>query len=191
LFKPSSFLIFLFTIALSGCHSDYTPKPRGYFRIEFPEKKYQLFEPAGCPFSFEIPSYCSPEPDINRFAEPCWMNLKFNSLNGEINLSYKTVNNNLGKYIEDSHTLVYKHTVKADAIDEKRIAYPPHHVYGMMFELGGDAASSIQFYVTDSSAHFIRGALYFNVPPRSDSLAPVIAFVKQDIEHILHTIRWK
>src|SRR4051812_20378112 len=161
LYKPGFFLIVFLALVLHSCHPDYTPKPRGYFRIDFPKKKYKLFDPAGCPFSFEIPDYCFPEPDLNRFAEPCWMNLEFKSLNGEINLSYKTVTNNLGKYTEDSHTLVYKHTVKADAIDETRIAYPPHHVYGLMYELGGEAASSIQFYVTDSTSHFIRGALYF------------------------------
>lgn len=185
------FTIMLMPVLFYSCHPDYSPKPRGYFRIDLPEKKYVAFDPQGCPFSFDIPDYCMAIADSDRFAEPCWMNLVFRKFNGEINLSYKPVNNNLSKFIEDSHTLVYKHTVRAEAIDEKLISFPEHKVYGLLYEIGGNAASSVQFYVTDSSSHFIRGALYFNVPPQSDSLAPVIDFIKADVNRMISSLRWK
>ncbi len=181
-------VIVLFTVS---CSHDYTPKPRGYMRIEFPEKSYQTYVPENCPFQFDIPAYAKVEPDLNRFAEPCWMNMVFSRFRAEVNLSYKPVHGNLNKFIEDCRTLAYKHTVKADAIDEKRIMHERNQVYGLLYEIGGDAASSVQFYVTDSVSHFIRGALYFNAPPRRDSLAPVIDFLEQDIRNLIMTLTWK
>jgi len=182
----------LFTVAfLSSCRQSTTPKPRGYFRIELPEKKYVSVSPEGCPFSFEIPEYAEVQPDVDRYAEPCWMNIVFRNFNGEINISYKKIAGNLSQYTNDSRSLVYKHTVRAEAIDEKRIYHPEKTIYGLMYDIGGNAASSVQFYITDSTNHFIRAALYFNVPPQSDSLAPVIEFIKADIGHLVNTWKWK
>lgn len=175
---------------LASCDPDYVPKPRGYFRIDLPENKYERFVPTDCPFSFEIPQYAQIEYDTNRLTEPCWMYIKFPRFNGEIYLSYKPVRNNLNRFIEDAHTLVYKHTVKADAIHETRII-TPNRVYGVYYEIGGNAASAIQFFATDSSNHYVRGALYFNVLPNSDSIAPVIGFIKKDIKHLINTLEWK
>src|SRR5437879_2835820 len=106
-------VLIIFILFFSSCNHNYLPKPRGYFRIDLPEKNYSRFAPADCPFSFEIPQYADVIPDTNRVAEPCWMYVKFPRFNGEIYLSYKRVENNLNKFLEDAHTLVYKHTVKA------------------------------------------------------------------------------
>jgi len=179
------------SIFLSGCGHDYTPKPRGYFRIEFPEKKYVLFNPPDCPFSFDIPDYGKAVPFINRFSEPCWMDVAFERFNGNISLSYKPLHNNLQNMIEGSRTLVYKHTVKADAINEKLVEFPANHVYGILYEIDGDAASAVQFFATDSVSHFLRGALYFNVEPKSDSLAPVISYLREDIMRMMASLKWK
>jgi gliding motility-associated lipoprotein GldD len=173
-----------------SCNQDYVPKPRGYFRIDMPEKKYSRFSPADCPFSFEIPQYVSVVRDTNNLAEPCWMYIKFSRFNGEIFLSYKEVKNNLNKFLEDSHTLVYKHTVKADQITEKRVGNT-NNVYGILYDIGGNAASSVQFFATDSTKHFIRGALYFNVAPNIDSIRPVLNFIKKDVQHLINTMEWK
>jgi gliding motility-associated lipoprotein GldD len=185
-----SFAVVVLIFFLISCNHDYTPKPRGYFRIEFPEKKYSLFTSANCPFSFEVPQYAEVVRDTNNLAEPCWFYINFPSLNGQIFLSYKEVKNNLNKYLEDAHTLVYKHTVRADAIGEKKII-TRHHASGVFYDIGGNAASPVQFFVTDSTKNFVRGALYFNAIPNSDSIAPVAAFVKKDIEHLISTIQWK
>lgn len=175
---------------LCSCDPDYVPKPRGYFRIELPEKNYSEFSPAGCPFSFEIPQYAEMIRDSNRLAEPCWWYVDFPQFHSQIYISYKKVNNDLNKFIEDAHTLVYKHTVKADAINEKRFSNG-NNVHGVYYELGGNAASQIQFFATDSTSNFIRGALYFNALPNNDSIAPVLKFLKKDIEHLISTLQWK
>lgn len=175
---------------LFGCGENYTPKPRGYFRIDFPAKTYQRFDSI-CPFAFEFPLYGKVEKDVDKNAEPYWMNIVFKDFKSKIHLSYKPVNNNLNKFIEDAHTMAYKHTIKADAIDEKLIIDEKRKVYGLLYEIRGNAASSVQFYVTDSTRHFLRGSLYFDVVPNKDSLAPAIEFFRKDIMHLIETLQWK
>lgn len=94
-------------------------------------------------------------------------------------------------YLEDARTMVYKHTVKADAINEKAFINKEKKVYGVLYDIKGNAASSVQFYLTDSVTHFLRGALYFNAEPNKDSLAPAIKFIHQDIERLIETFQWK
>jgi gliding motility-associated lipoprotein GldD len=167
-----------------------TPKPRGYYRINFPEHKYKSFQPANCPYSFEIPSYATAIPDTNRFAENCWYYLVLPKFNGQIYFTYKTLKNDLYEYTENTRTLVYKHTSRASSINENVMTFSPG-VSGILYDIGGDAASPLQFYVTDSTNHFLRGSLYFNAPPNADSIAPVLAFVKKDVLHLLKTVKWK
>ena len=175
---------------VSSCQDNsYLPKPRGYYRIDLPHKTYNSYE-GYCPFSFEYPSYAKVEMDDERDAKPCWLNIQFPNFNATIHLSYNEVKNNLSKFTEDSRTLTNKHIIKASGIDETIIANP-HHVYGVKFNIEGNTASSVQFYATDSTYHFLRGALYFNVPPQVDSLYPVIRFVEADIDHLIETLKWK
>ncbi len=183
-------MVILVVISFTCCKRHYTPKPAGYLRIDFPEKAYQVYD-STCPFSFEYPVYGKITADTSRIAEPCWINIELARFGGKIHISYKTVNKNLNTYIEDSRTLAYKHTVKADAITENLYSSDERKVYGLLYEIKGDAASNIQFYVTDSTRHFLRGSLYFNVRPNADSLAPVIDFVKNDIIHLVETLKWK
>jgi len=177
---------------LGACQSDseYTPRPRGYFRIELPERSYTRFNPEQCPFSFEIPDYAIPVPDTNRFSEPCWWYLILPKLNAQVYLTYKPLNGDIAKYLEDTHTLVYKHTTRASSIDEQVIQFNPG-VSGVMYSLGGEAASATQFFVTDSVRHFLRGAIYFNVAPNADSLAPVQDYLREDVIRMLKTLEWK
>lgn len=184
------FICSLLMMTQDGCRRKYTPKPRGYFRIDFPEKAYQLYNSI-CPYTFEYPRYGTLVSDSGYLSEPCWMNIEFPRYNGKVHISYKPVSDNIGKLLEDSHTLAYKHTIKAEAIDEKLFIDRENRVYGVMYDIAGDAASSVQFFVTDSVTHFVRGALYFNLQPNSDSLAPVIDFFREDIVHMMETIRWK
>ena len=181
-----------FTLACSvmSCTTDYVPKPHGYFRIELPEKEYRQFNPVSCPFSFEVPEYSETVPDTNALSESCWWYIRYPRFNGELYLSYKPVNDNLNKFIEDSYALVYKHTIKANEINEKRIA-TANNAFGVLYYIGGNAASSVQFFVTDSVNHFLRGALYFNVLPNNDSIAPVTSFIRTDIERLIETLKWE
>jgi len=173
----------------------YTPKPKGYFRIELPEKQYQRYS-SECPYSFEYPVYAQVERH-NTFlgedvSDSCWLDIRIPRLTGDIHLSYKTIggNNTLEKLIEDAHQLAYKHTIKADYIDESLIQTPTG-IGGILYELGGNSASNIQFYLTDSTQHFLRGSLYFGATPNQDSLAPVIQFVRADMLHLIETLRWE
>jgi len=175
--------------ALFSCRETYSPKPRGYYRIDLPEKSYQLFKET-CPYSFEYPKYSVLYNDSSIHAEPYWINIYFPQFNGTLHLSYKPIRNNLKVLVEDAHAMAYKHTVKADAIEEQYIKNELDKVYGLLYEIKGNAASSLQFFVTDSSSHFLRGALYFQTNPNKDSLAPVIDFVRQDLIHLIETITW-
>jgi len=188
--RPLLITVIIMLLSITGCKRNYTPKPAGYLRIDLPEKTYQVYDSI-CPFTFEYPLYGKITVDTSRMAEPCWMNIEFPHFGGKIHISYKTVNNNVNTYIEDSRTLAYKHTVKADAISETLYAEKARKVYGLLYEIKGDAASNVQFYLTDSTRHFLRGSLYFNVQPNADSLAPVIDFLKEDIIHLVETLKWK
>ncbi len=190
IFKFSNFQIILILVLFVSCEEHFTPKPREYFRITLPEHKYKLFDSL-CPFSFEYPIYATVSEDKNAGAEPYWLNIKYKKLNCIIHLSYKNVKKDLNKFMEDSRTLAYKHTIKADAINEKVYEHPKNQVFGILYDIKGNAASSVQFFVTDTTKHFFRGSLYFNVKPNKDSLAPVIEFVKQDIIHLMETLKWK
>ena len=184
------FLSALFLIAYISCTKDYIPKPRGYFRISFQEKSYRTMDSAALPYRFDIPRYSKIMPDNDRLAEPFWVNLKIPAHKAELNLSYKKVENNLAKLIEDSRTLAYKHSIKADAINERIFLNPEKKVYGTIYMIEGNTASPLQFYLTDSTYHFLRGALYIREVPNIDSLRPVIDFLTPDVIRLIETTEW-
>ena len=151
-----------FLITSCGSREIGTPKPRGYFRIEFPKKAYQHFD-ATSPFSFDYPTYAILEQDTDFNKEADWFNLQFPGMKATLHLSYKPIKGDIKKLLEDSRSLVYKHTVKAEAIDETLIIDDQNAKFGVYYTIKGDAASSFQFIVTDSCNHLMRGALYFKV----------------------------
>lgn len=172
-----------------GCNKTYIPKPRGHFRIDFPEKAYHSVE-TDCPFEFEIPNY-------SRFqlrpehAEQCWFNIDFPKNKAKIHFTYKEVNGNLRQLLDESHHLSYEHHVKANDITTSRVAVDSTCTYGLVYHLTGDVASHLQFYLTDSTNHFIRGSLYFNTVVNSDSIAPVVDFIAEDVNHLIATMKWR
>jgi len=183
-------IVFISFLVVS-CRQEYTPKPRGYFRIDLPEKVYQSFDTT-YPYVFEYPVYANVVPDNRPNSEPFWINIEYPQFHGTIHISYKSITGNLVEYLEDSRTFVLKHIPKADAIEDTLIYRPEDRVYGLLYDIeGSNAASPCQYFVTDSSYHFLRGALYFNTTPNNDSLAPVIDFIRQDIRHMLETFYWK
>ncbi len=178
-------------IVITSCDETYTPKPRGYFRIELPQKNYNAFDSI-FPYAFEFPSYASLTPDFQSPDEKYWLNIEFPKFKGTLHISYNPLKNDLVNYLEDSRSLVLKHIPKASAINDSVISIPEHHVYGMIYRIqGAGVASPTQFFLTDSSNHFLRGALYFNIRPNNDSMAPVIDFINQDINHFINTLNWK
>ena len=187
------FLCFIIGISAIGCDTDdevFSPKPRGYFRINFPEKKYRMYDSI-CPYKFEIPVYAEMKQDKHNGADPCWLNLEFPKYRANVHLSYKVVTTNIANYLEDSHDFANKHQVKATGLDEIVILRDSAKVYGLLFDIAGNTASSVQFYLTDSTHHFLRGALYFNSVPNIDSLRIIVDFIKKDILHLINTTSWK
>ncbi len=189
--KISILLGLSFLFSFCGSES-YTPKPKGYFKIELPIKSY-VNSNLNCPFSFEIPAYSILSPDSSKDSEPCWLNLDFNPFNATTHFTYKTFKNKaeLDKLIEDANRLVYEHTIKASEINESQITKSEDKVYGILYELKGNTANSFQFFVTDSNKHFLRGAFYFNFASNQDSIAPVQKFLIDDMIHLIGTIQWK
>lgn len=188
--KPLIIFFSVFLLVTISCKKDYTPKPRGYYRISFQEKTYHQLYSATFPYRFEIPEYSRIVPDDESNAEPFWVNLQIPAHKAELHISYKKVDNNLAKLTEDSRSLAYKHSQKADAIDERVFINPAKKVYGTIYLIDGNAASPLQFYVTDSTKNFIRGALYIREVPNIDSIRPVIDFLTPDIIHLIETTEW-
>ena len=184
-------LIFNCTLFTSCDNKQYQPKPKGYFRIDFPEKEYVRLDTMNH-YSFEYPVYSRITPDYLSPQEKEWVNVEFPSHKGTIHISYKTVNDNLDIYLEDSYTMMSKHMSRAMGIRDSIIINPERDVYGLVYFLEGEGvASSLQFYLTDSINHFLRGSLYFNVKTNNDSLAPVIDFITDDARHLIETLEWK
>ena len=176
-----------------GCdrQSGYLPKPRGYFRIDLPEKTYVKVDTIE-KYSFECPQYALVTPDPYSPDEKNWVNIEMPQFKGSIHLTHKDVNGNLGEYLEDVHTMVTKHLQKANGMRDSLIVNDAHRVYGLLIEMDGKGvATPMQFYLTDSTRNFIRGALYFNFKPDNDSMQPVINFIRQDIDHLIETLEWK
>jgi len=186
------FFYVLFFISFISCGEDTTaiPKPRGYYRIDFPPKNYQLLK-IECPYTFEFPTYATIQPNTGRNNERCALNIDFGRLKAKIHISFKELENNTPLYLEESRRMAYKHSVKASGIGEFPIENKSEKVYGMLYEIEGEAASSIQFHVTDSSRYFLRGSLYFYAEPNADSLSPSLDFVRKDINHLIETFKWK
>lgn len=189
--------IFLCCLLLSCGPDTYTPKPRGYYEIALPQRAYQPFDKPEYPYSFDYPVYGKIIKDTVYFdgktENPYWINLDFPTLGGRIYISYKEIKPSqpLEKLLEDSYKLSYYHDKKADYINDPNFSNATNHVYGVFYNIGGNAASSYQFYATDSVKHFLRGSLYFDVSPNADSLKPVNNFLKKDMEHMLSTLKWK
>lgn len=176
-------------IIFNGCASnpnyEFYPKPLSGQKIVFPEREYKNYN-SNCNYSFDIPYYSA----IDTSKGNCNADLILPPFNATLFLTYLNIDTNLMYNIEYSRKLAYDHSIKADAIEEAVIKNPKNKVYGMQYEIVGDAASQYQFYVTDSSEHFLRGALYFNVKPNYDSLKPSLDYIMTDFDHLIKSIKW-
>ncbi|MHA6249791.1 gliding motility lipoprotein GldD [Pontibacter sp. CAU 1760] len=189
--KLQLFLGFCLAFAIVSCEAEYTPKPKGYNRIDLPETAYKPLQEAH-PYTFEVSEHAKVRPDSSGIAQPHWINIIYPTLGANVQLTYKAISGEkmLNDLMEDARKLTAKHQIKAYAIEESQIKTPTGNV-ASVFELEGEVPSQFQFYVTDSTKHFLRGALYFRTATQNDSLAPVIEYVKKDIVHLLNTLKWQ
>jgi gliding motility-associated lipoprotein GldD len=185
-------IILIFFFASYSCKDIAVPKPKGHFRIDLPKKQYLPYKATDMPFSFEYPVYGNMSFQVENMNEPGWFNIEFPAFRAKIYLTYKDVENNFEKLMEQTYKMnVKNHISKADAINEQVFNNKENNVYGILYDLKGNTASAVQFYVTDSLKHFLRGSLYFSAEPNSDSLAPVIVFFREDIIHLIETLKWR
>jgi len=171
------------------------PKPRMYPKIDFPEKSYRSFTTSDCPFSMDIPQYFKVIADtdsLHQDKNQCWFDLHSSELNTYLHLSYLPVDNrkHFDKLMVDAFEMADEHNIKANYRDEIKISDSERNMHGIIFEIDGPVATPIQFFVTDSTSHFLRGSLYFKSQVNRDSIAPIYDFVKTDINKLLETFVW-
>ncbi len=176
--------LFFFGLFLFSCTEDSFPKPQGYLRLEYPIAKYESFE-KDCPFTFGKNIY-----SLIKSKNNCDFNIEYPDMKATIFLSYKHINNDLDSLFRDAQQITYRHTKKAETIVEQPFVNPDKKVYGMLYDVGGDAASATQFYLTDSLKNFVRGSVYFNVRPNADSILPASEYLKNDIRLLIESFQW-
>ncbi|WP_299218990.1 gliding motility lipoprotein GldD [uncultured Aquimarina sp.] len=186
--RLSKFIVGILVCALCSCGGETLPKPKGMLRLAYPAPKYEqaLLD---CSYNFEKNNISVFERAKN--SKRCWYNIKYPKLNATIYISYYDVNNNLDSLLRDAQNLTQEHVIKADGIQQKDFVYPEKKVYGTVYEVTGNAASSCQFYVTDSVNHFVSGSVYFKVKPNYDSILPAAKYLRNDIIHFMETVQWK
>lgn len=187
--KISFSLLILCLMTLAACEEHYTPRPRGYFRIDLPAKEYVAYD-TPCPLKTEIPTYSKVEV-LNEGVDSCWFNLVVPKHKARIYFTYLSVEDNVHMLLDDAYKFAFKHEMKADAILRTNFRVDSSRVFGMIYDLEGNVASPLQFFATDSVNHFIRGSLYFEHAPNADSLKPVVSYLREDVVHLLENIEWK
>jgi gliding motility-associated lipoprotein GldD len=176
------FIVFL--LALS-CRTEVRPKPTGQLLLEYPLAKYNITDLA-CNYNFYVNSDA-----IIKNKGNCNIEINYPKMKATIYLSYKPVQNNIENLLKDAQTLTYKHVIKADNILEQAFINRPFNVYGMFYDVEGNAATNAQFYVTDSIKNFIDCSLYFYAKPNFDSIVPAVFYLKKDMKMMMESVRWK
>ncbi|GAA4269175.1 gliding motility lipoprotein GldD [Hyunsoonleella aestuarii] len=192
----SNLYLVVFILALCvSCGDDVVPKPKAYLRLDYPKPDYYKSN-IDLPFTFEINKLATKISfkKVKATTESFGVNIEYPSLKGTIFLTYKAIEKdekNLIDFLRDAQNFTQKHTIKADEIKEKEYSNDLNKVYGMLYEVGGNAASQSQFYITDSVNHFLTGSLYFYAKPNYDSILPAAHYLKKDIQNIMETVKWK
>ena len=177
--------ILLFVLMFVGCKDAILPKPKAYLSLEYPENSYQNL-PLERPFTFKVSKNATIVDETNN-----WLKIKYPNLKASIDITYRPVHDNLKELLTEAEKLVFKHTVKAEEIIPKDFVNSKKRVFGSLYEITGNAASHLQFHVTDSTQNFIKGSLYFYAKPNYDSILPAVAYLKKDILHLVETLNWK
>jgi gliding motility-associated lipoprotein GldD len=184
--KTITFSVLIVLLFLSfSCKNDVMPKPASYLRLDYPEAEYVSFGNQ-CPFDFEVNSNA-----IVKEEENCGIAISYPKMKATIYLTYKPVRNDIDKLLRDAQKLTYEHVIKADDILEQPYLNPEKKVYGMFYQVDGNAATNSQFYVTDSTKHFITGSVYFYAKPNFDSIMPAASYIKNDMQRLMETLKWK
>lgn len=178
-------LFILISLVFVSCNTNILPKPKAYLSLEYPKKEYTKLS-LERPYSFEVLKNTTLVDDKNN-----WLKINYPNLKASIDITYRPVENNLNELLAEAEKLVFKHAVKAEQIIPKDFVNPKRRVFGSLYEITGNAASHLQFHVTDSTNNFIKGSLYFYVKPNYDSILPAVSYIKEDILRLIETLEWK
>tara|TARA_B100000953_G_C17896322_1_gene382895 strand:- start:46 stop:612 length:567 start_codon:yes stop_codon:yes gene_type:complete len=181
----TTLIIFLtFTYLIISCQESYQPKPQAMLSLKYPVPKHKKFS-EGLPFAFEYNSFAK----IKRSTKKA-PNIEYQQMDATLYLSYMPISNNLDSLLNDAYKLPAKHMIKAEEIPERIFINHDRNVYGVLFSVIGDAASQLQFFLTDSTQNFVMGSLYFYSRPNYDSIMPAAKYIERDVIHLMETLRW-
>ena len=172
-------------LGLQSCKDDVLPKPEAYLRLEYNEADYVTFSNR-CPYTFDFNDRAEIEEE-----KDCSFKIHYPKMKATVYLTYKPVRNNIDSLLRDAQKLTYKHVIKADDILEQPFINEKEKVYGMFYKVGGNAATNAQFYLTDSTRHFIAGSVYFYAKPNFDSIMPATDYISNDMRRLMETVHWK
>jgi len=183
--KQESIFLLFFLVVFISCKEETQPKPKAFLRLAYENVSYQKTR-TDCPYTFEFSKEAIAKPTTK-----CWINIHYPKLKASLNITYRPIENNLIELFRESEKLTYNHAIKADGISSVPFEDIKKRTYGSLSEVTGNAASPLQFHLTDSIKHFITGSLYFEVQPNYDSILPAIKFIEKDIKHLMETLEWK
>lgn len=183
--KSITFIFLFFCVCFISCKDNVLPKPSSYLRLDYPEAAYANFE-SNCPFKFEMN-----EDAVIKADKSCGFSITYPKMKATIYLTYKPVAGNINNLLRDAQKLTYEHVIKADDILEQPYLNPNKKVYGMFYQVNGNAATNSQFYVTDSLKHFVTGSVYFYAKPNFDSIMPAASYIENDMRRLMETLKWK
>ena len=191
--KHTSFFAILSVlfIVLSSCRQSSIPKPYGYIRLTMPDTCYADAVPKGYPYRFDVSCHAEVRPVSDEQGGQYWIDLHYPALNATVHCSYQPVRGNLRELTDDAIRFVYRHSSHASSIPEQGFVHAEARVYGVLFDLEGNTASSMQFFVTDSVRHFFRAAAYCDCVPNADSLAPVYDYLHKDVVRMVESFEWR
>ena len=172
-------------ICFISCSEETLPKPKAFLNLEYIKPTYQEFFLLR-PYTFEFSDRVKLKDSPNN-----WLKLEYPKLNASIDITYRKIDENLRELLVESEKLVFKHTSRAEQISSNNYVNEREKIYGTLYNITGNAASHIQFHITDSTNHFIKGALYFKIKPNYDSILPAVNYIKNDILHLMETFKWK
>ena len=101
--------LFFCILFLAACNSPYTTKNKGYSKLSFPAKSYQVFNQTAGPYSFEYPSYAVIDENVNKqrtgIQKGKWLNIRFPGQEATIYVSYIAMQaKQLDTLIRDAYT---------------------------------------------------------------------------------------
>ena len=176
--------LYLTLILCISCKDEVLPKPKGYLNLKYPKQTYKFID-LKRPYTFKVANNATVKDDKNN-----WVKIQYPALRASVDITYRPVENNLRLLLSESEKLVFEHTVKADKISSQNFTHPEKNMFGSMYQISGNSASQIQFHLTDSTKHFIKGSLFFYSKPNYDSILPAVNYIKKDILKLIETAEW-